>query len=142
MFFLMISFATLLTIIVYLLTDDLHNKDIKWEVALFIRFSKVIVYENYIYIYIYIYVRSTFGRSLLLSEWGQTQRAQYNKFGREDGLKNWALVRVATTGYDHTKMEWSHTQGMAKVYPQIWSEDWFFFFSVLLCLATEAFWGW
>ena len=60
----------LLTIIIYLLTDDLHNKDDKWEIALFIRFSKVIVYENYIalfirfskvivyenYIYIYIYI--------------------------------------------------------------------------------------
>ena len=45
----------LLAIIIYLLTDDLHNKDDKWEVALFIRFLKVIVYENYIYIYIYIY---------------------------------------------------------------------------------------
>ena len=43
----------LLTIIIYLLTDDLHNRDIKWEVVSFIRFSKVIVYE-YIYIYIYI----------------------------------------------------------------------------------------
>ena len=50
----MISFVTLLTFIIYLLTDDLHNKDYKWEVALFIRFSKVIVYENIIYIYIYI----------------------------------------------------------------------------------------
>ena len=29
--------------------------------------------------------------------------------------------------------------GRAKVYPQAWSEDWFFFFSVLLCLTTEAF---
>ena len=53
----MISFIILLTIIIYLLIDDLHNKDDKWEVALFIRFSKVIVYENYIYIYIYIYIR-------------------------------------------------------------------------------------
>ena len=43
-----------LTIIIYLLIDDLHNKDDKWEVALFIRFSEVIVYEN-LYIYIYIY---------------------------------------------------------------------------------------
>ena len=42
----------LLAIIIYLLTDNLHNKD----VALFIRFSKVIVYENFIYIYIYIYI--------------------------------------------------------------------------------------
>ena len=50
-------------------------------------------------------VGSTFGRSLLLSEWAQTQRAQYNKFGKEDELKNWALVRVATTGYDPTEME-------------------------------------
>ena len=51
---LVISFIILLTIIIYLLIDNLHNKDDKWEVALFIRFSKVIVYENYIYIYIYI----------------------------------------------------------------------------------------
>ena len=35
----------LLTIIIYLLTNDLHNKDDKWEVALFI-----------IYIYIYIHI--------------------------------------------------------------------------------------
>ena len=47
----MISFVMLLTIIIYLLTDDLHNRDIKWEVVSFIRFSKVIAYE-YIYIYI------------------------------------------------------------------------------------------
>ena len=46
-----------------------------------------------------------FGRSLLLSELAQTQRAQYNKVGRENGLKNWALVGVATTGHDHTEME-------------------------------------
>ena len=46
----------LLTIIIYLLINDLHNKNYKWEVVLFIRFSKVIVYENYIYIYIYIYL--------------------------------------------------------------------------------------
>ena len=46
----------LLTIIIYLLTNDLHNKNDKWEVVLFIRFSKVIVYENYRYIYIYIYI--------------------------------------------------------------------------------------
>ena len=44
------------TIIIYLLTDDLHNKtkqnkDVKWEVLSFIRFSKVIVHENYIYKY-------------------------------------------------------------------------------------------
>ena len=45
-----------LTIIIYLLTDDLHNKDDKREVALFIIFSKIIVYENFIYIYIYILV--------------------------------------------------------------------------------------
>ena len=50
----MIWFVTLLTIIIYLLTDDLYNKNVKWEVASFIRFSKVIVYENFIYIYIYI----------------------------------------------------------------------------------------
>ena len=50
-------------------------------------------------------VGSVFGHSLLLSELAQTQRAQYNKFGRENGLKNWALVRVATTRHDHTEME-------------------------------------
>ena len=62
----------LLTIIVYLLTDDLHNKDIKWEVALFIRFSKVIVYENYIYIYI---VRTRFDLDPT-QEWIQAHVAQ------------------------------------------------------------------
>ena len=50
-YFLVISFVTLLTIIIYSLTDNLHNKDVKWEVALSVRFSKVIVYE-YIYIYV------------------------------------------------------------------------------------------
>ena len=86
-----------------------------------------------------IIVGSAFGRSLLLSEWAQTQRVQYNEFDREDGLKNWALVRVTTIGYDHTEMEWSHTRRKAKVYLWTWSEDWFSFFPVLLCLATETF---
>ena len=38
-------------------------------------------------------------------------------------------------------MEWSHTRGKAKVYPRTWSSDWFCFFSVFLCLATETFGG-
>ena len=46
----MISYIKFLTIIIYLLVDDLHNIDIKWEVKLFIRFLKVMVYEDYIYI--------------------------------------------------------------------------------------------
>ena len=47
----MILFITHLTII-YLLTNDLHNKDVKWEVASFIWFSKSNgVWKLYIYIY-------------------------------------------------------------------------------------------
>ena len=46
----MISSIKFLTIIIYLLVDDLHNIGIKWEVKLFIRFLKVMMYEDYIYI--------------------------------------------------------------------------------------------
>ena len=45
----MISSITIFTIIIYLLVVDLHNMDIKWEVELFIKFLKFIVYEDYIY---------------------------------------------------------------------------------------------
>ena len=84
-------------------------------------------------------VGSAFRRSLLLSEWAQNQQAQYNEFDKEDGLKNWGLVRVTTTRYNHMEMWWSHTRRKAKVYPRTWSEDWFSFFPVLLCLTTETF---
>ena len=42
------------TIIIYLLANDLYNRGVKWDVISFIRFLKVIVYEDYLYIYIYI----------------------------------------------------------------------------------------
>ena len=35
------------TIIIYLPTNDFHNKGVKWDVASFIRFLNVIVYEDY-----------------------------------------------------------------------------------------------
>ena len=41
------------TIIIYLLANDLYNRGVKWDVISFIRFLKVIVYEDYLYIYIY-----------------------------------------------------------------------------------------
>ena len=40
----MISSIRFLTIIIYLLIDELHNIDIKWEVDLFIRFFNFISY--------------------------------------------------------------------------------------------------
>ena len=52
--FFIISFITFFTIIIYLLTNDFHNRGVKWDVVSFIRFLNVIVYKDYIYIYIYI----------------------------------------------------------------------------------------
>ena len=48
--FFIISFITFFTIIIYLLTNDFHNRGVKWDVVSFIRFLNVIVYEDYIYI--------------------------------------------------------------------------------------------
>ena len=47
---------TLHFLIIYLTADDLHNKDVKWEVAPFLRTLKVMVYEEYKHVYIYIYI--------------------------------------------------------------------------------------
>ena len=46
----------------------------------------------------------------------QTQQAQYNKFGKKNGLKNWALVRASSAAWqDHKGVGWSNAWRRGKI---------------------------
>ena len=87
-------------------------------------------------------VGSTFRRFFTVTWMSPNPTSRYNKFGRENGLKNWALVRATTAGHDRKEMEWSNAWRKGKSLSSGFFQGLIFLLLGSLVLNSKSFQGW